>query len=86
MFGFFRKKKTKDNKPSREEILRQAQENARKAREEIGDENIQRMAEALQKMHDPDYQSAGKQAQDEIEKMDKGHVADNLKLLLEEDK
>lgn len=85
MFNFFKKKKKADKKPSREEILAQAKENARKAREEIGDENIQRMAEALKRMDDPNYQSEGKRAQGEIKKMDKGHVADNLKIILKED-
>lgn len=85
MFDFF-KKKPKDNKLSREEILAQAKANAAKAREEIGDENIQKMAEALKRMNDPDYQSDGKRAQNKIKRMDKGHVADNLKIILKEEK
>ena len=83
MFDFFKKKKP-TKKPGREEILKQAKLNAQKAREEIGDENLQRMAEALKKIDDPEAQSAGKKAQEQIKKMDQGHVADNLKILLEE--
>ncbi len=84
MFGLFKKKKK--NAPSREQIIAQATQNARKAREEIGDENLQKMAAALKRLEDPAQQSEGKQAQDKIKKMDKGHVADNLKIILEEDK
>ena len=83
MFGLFKKKKP-PAKPSREDIIAQAKENARKAREEIGDENIQRLAQALRRMEDPARQSPGKQAQEEIKKLDKGRVADELKILLED--
>ncbi len=85
MFDFFKKKK-KQKKPSREEIIAQAKANAAKAREEIGEENLDRIAEALKRMEDPAYQSEGKRAQNEIKKMDKGHIADNLKIILGEDK
>lgn len=86
MFGFFKnKKKDEKDKLSRDEILAQAKQNAAKAREEIGDENLQRMAEALRRMDDPNYQSDGKRAQTEIKKMDKGHVADNLKIIIKEE-
>jgi len=81
MFGFFKKKK----KLSREEIIAEATENARLARKEIGDENIQKMAAALKKMEDPAQKSEGNQAREKIKKMDEGHVADNLKLILDED-
>jgi len=83
MFNFFKKKKPA-KKPSREEILAKAKENARKAREDIGDENIQRMAEALKRMHDPAHQSEGKRAQEQIKKIDKSRVADEIKMLLED--
>ena len=84
MFGLFKKKTKK--KLSREDLIAQAQQNARKAREEIGEENVQRLAEALGNMHKPDHRSEGKNAQDRIRNMDKGHVADNLKALLGDDK
>lgn len=85
MLGFFKKRKPPEKKPSREEIIAQATKNARKAREEIGDENIQKMAAALKRLEDPAQQSNGKQAQEQIKKMDQGHVADNLKIILKED-
>jgi len=87
MFGLFKdkKKKKEGQKPSREEIIAQANANARKAREEMGEENILRLAEAIKRMEDPSHQSAGKRAQEDIKKMDKAHVADNLKIILKED-
>ena len=83
MFNFFKKK---PKKKTREQISAEAHENARKAREEIGDENIQKMAEALRKIEDMEQGSAGKQARDRIRQMDKGKVADNLKIMMEEEK
>jgi hypothetical protein len=62
MFGFGKnkndnKKKNaaeKGKKPaassSREQLIKEAMENAKKAREEIGEENIQKMAEELKKI------------------------------------
>ena len=83
MFGLFKGKKKKGAKPeSREELIAQAQENARKAREEIGDETIQKIARALS----GDNGSAGSRAREEIRGMDKGKVADNLKLFMDEKK
>ena len=80
MFGFFKKKKTK--KPSRDEILAQAQQNAAKARQEIGQENLDRIARALM----DENKSEGLKARDQIRQMDQGKVADNLKIMLEEEK
>lgn len=95
MFDFL-KKKNKSGKQSekgggataasRADLIAQAQENARKARAEIGDENIQKLAQALQKMNNPDKKSDGQRAREQIMNMDKGHVADNLKIILKEDK
>ena len=80
MFGFFKKKKTA--KPSREDIIAQAEKNAAKARQEIGQENLERIARALM----DENKSEGLKARDEIRKMDQGHIADNLKIILDEDK
>lgn len=82
MFGLFGKKK--DKKPSREQLIAEAKANMAKAREEIGEENIQALADALAKMDDPNYQSDGKNARDKIRNMDKGHVADNLKIFMDD--
>ena len=78
---FFRKKKPKaEKKPSREELIAQAQENARRARENIGEETLERIAAAMAKKE----QSATEQAKAKIREMDKAHVADHLKLLIED--
>ena len=85
MFGIFGKDKKKKQKTmSREDIIKQAQLNARKAREEIGEENVQRMADALRKIDDPKAGSDGHKAREEIRSMDKGKVADNLKIMLDD--
>jgi uncharacterized protein (UPF0297 family) len=86
MFGLFKKKKKDPADMNREELIAHAQENAAKAREEIGDENIQKLADAIRRMDDPNYQSAGKQAREKIRTMDEGHIADNLKITLKETK
>lgn len=56
----------------------EAMENARKARENLGDETIQKITEAL------NAQSAGKLARDKIRDMDKERIAEHLRSLLEE--
>jgi len=90
MFGFGKDKKKKgkkDAKPSREELQKQAIANMRKARAEIGDENIQRMAAALKRMENPqEPQTEGGRAREKIKKMDSDRVADELKWMLEDDK
>ncbi|MCB9990092.1 MAG: hypothetical protein H6867_01770 [Rhodospirillales bacterium] len=79
MFGLFKKK---SKKPSRDDIIAQAKQNAAKARAEIGQENLDRIARALM----DENKSEGLKARDEIRKMDQAHVADNLKITLREDK
>ncbi|MBI2234519.1 MAG: hypothetical protein HYU57_05985 [Micavibrio aeruginosavorus] len=59
-------------------IRAEAMANARAARERLGDDTIQKIAEALRE------QSAGKQARDKIRDMDKARVAEHLKSLLED--
>lgn len=59
-------------------IRAEAMANARAARERLGDDTIQKIAEALRE------QSAGKQARDKIREMDKARVAEHLKSLLED--
>ena len=80
MFGIFKKKKAKDGKPSREELIAQAQANMRAARQEIGEENIDRLAQLLSE----DGRTPGSRAREQIRKADKGHVADNIKIMLGE--
>lgn len=89
MFGFFKKgqkqktaKAKKTGKPSREELLAEAKASAAKARTEIGQENIEKMAAALR----AENMSEGKKAREQIKGMDQGTVADHLKIMLDEDK
>ena len=98
MFGLFGKK---DKKPtgnkatggkSREQLIAEATANARRAREELGEETIQKMAAALRRLEgnatpeDMDRLSAGERAKQEIMQMDKDHVADNLRMMLDDDR
>lgn len=63
----------------RSAVLREeAMKNAREARERLGDDTIQKIAAALSE------QSAGKKAQRELQAMDKGTLADHLKIMLDE--
>lgn len=92
MFGLFGKKKKKtggpnaggSGKPStphREALIREAMNNARKAREEIGDETIQKIAEALRKKENSPFE----QARRKIEGLNRDRVADNIRTMIDED-
>ena len=76
----FWKKKKEPKKLSREELLAQAKANASKARAEIGDETLQKIAAAMQKKE----QSATEQAKNKIKAMDQNKVADHLKTMIED--
>ena len=89
---FWPKKKKPPKKPaqkaasktiSREDAKAQALANARKARAEIGEENLQRLAQLLQQKKEP---SPGMKAREIIRAMDKGKVADNLRAMMQDDK
>lgn len=77
IFNFLKKKKPK---PSREDILAEAKANAARAREEIGQENLDRIARALM----AENKAEGLKARDRIRGMDQGKVADNLKAMLDD--
>lgn len=77
---FWKKKKKAPAKPSREELIAQAKANAAKARTEIGDETLQKIAAAMQRKE----QSATEQAKAKIRQLDKDKVADHLKLMIED--
>lgn len=77
MFGLFKKK---SKKPSRDDIIAEATANAAKARAEIGQENLDRIARALM----AENKSEGLKARDMIRTMDQGKIADNLKIMLDE--
>lgn len=76
----FWKKKKAPKKLTREELLAQAKANASKARAEIGDETLQKIAAAMQKKE----QSATEQAKNKIRAMDQNKVADHLKIMIED--
>ncbi|MAZ76938.1 MAG: hypothetical protein CMH31_06530 [Micavibrio sp.] len=79
---FWKKKEPKkDKKPSREEILAQAKANASAAREEIGDDTLDKIREALLKKENSPFAQAKKR----IEAMDHDKVRDNVSLWMRED-
>lgn len=80
MFGIFKKKEPK--KKSREELIAEAKANAAAAREQIGDETLDKIAEMMAKKENSEFN----RMKAEIEKIDSGKVADNLKYMIEEDK
>ena len=77
---FWKKKTNKKNKKpqTREAIIAQAKESAAKAREEIGDETLEKIKRAMEKRQN----SALEQARQKIKNMDEDHVRDNLSLWL----
>ena len=80
MFGLFKKKEPK--KKSREELIAEAKANAAAAREQIGDETLDKIAQAMAKKENSEFS----RMKAEIEKIDSGKVADNLKYMIEEEK
>ncbi|NQZ13782.1 MAG: hypothetical protein HRT94_03005 [Alphaproteobacteria bacterium] len=80
---FWKKKKPKKDpkKLTREQIIAQAKANAAAAREEIGDETLQKIKEAMEKRES----SAFAQAKKKVKSMDDDKVRDNLSLWLKED-
>ena len=80
---FWKKKKPKKDpkKLTREQIIAQAKANAAAAREEIGDETLQKIKEAMEKRES----SAFAQAKKKVKSMDDDKVRDNLSQWLKED-
>jgi len=68
-------------KLSREEIIAQAKANAAAAREEIGDETLEKIKQAMLKKE----QSTFEQAKKRVKSMDDDKVRDNLRFWLRED-
>ena len=91
---WFGKKKTggpkTPKKPSRDELIAQAQANARKARAEIGEDTIRKVAESFVEEHRKKEQGSRQaridRARNEIRAMDKRKVADHLRHMIDEDK
>lgn len=67
-------------KPSREQLIAQAQANMKKARAELGDETIQKIAAAMQKKDN----SPTERAKEKIKAADKGKVIDHLRHMIDE--
>ena len=66
--------KAGDKKPSREEILAQAKANAAAARQEIGDETLDKIKEAMMKKENNPFEQAKKK----VKAMDRQKVADSV--------
>lgn len=80
MGWFGRTKKSSESAAEKSARLRaEAMQNARAARERLGDDTIQKIAAALEE------QSAGKKAQRELQDMDKERIAGHLRDLIGED-
>lgn len=84
MWLFGKSKKSEEQKSAEKSaaLRAEAMANARAARERLGDETIQKIANALGEQN----KSVGKKAQEQIRAMDKAVVADHLKSLLDKDK
>jgi hypothetical protein len=80
MFGLFNKNKKKPPSKSREEIMKEAMDNARAAREEIGDETLDKIAAAMKKKEE----SVTERAKAQIKAMDDEKIADNLRAFLDD--
>lgn len=80
MFFFFKNKlsnktTSSSGKPTREEILAQAKVNAAAAREEIGDETLEKIREHMMKKENNPFE----QAKRKVEAMDQQKVADSVR-------
>ena len=87
MFGFGKKKKKKSKKSDKnltksERLRAEALANARAARENLGDETVQKIAKIMEKMESQPM----KQAQDQIANADAQRVADEILYMLEQRK
>lgn len=79
MFGIF-KKKPKAKPQKREDVVAEAMKNARAARAEIGEETLDKIADAIRKKEQSDLE----RAKARIKAMDEDRIADNLKAMLDE--
>lgn len=68
----------------REDLIREANANAKMARDAIGQDTLDKLVRAIQKKHEIDTTSPAAQARKILEQMDKGHMADFLKALHDE--
>ena len=78
----------KDAAKDRATLIKEAMHNARHAREAIGEETLDRVLAMMQKKKAEESMESlnpSSQARKIIEKLDKGHVADHLKDLMQGD-
>jgi cytochrome c553 len=80
MFDFFKKKKEAAKAQKSADLRARALENMRGARERLGDDTIQQIAAILREKD----ASPLKQAEDKIKSFDKGRIADNLKVMIDD--
>lgn len=78
LLGKKKKKAKKTGTPSREDLLAQAKQNAQAARESIGEDTLNRIAEAMTKKQ----QSKIEQAKRKIIAEDPDKVRENLRAML----
>ena len=79
---FWKKREKHPKKPSREEIIKDANASLQAKREEIGDETLSKIREAIhKKQNDPLAK-----AKNEIKSADLDDVLDHLSLWLQEDR
>ena len=78
---FWKKKPKKAEKPSREQILAEAKENARKATEAIGEDTLARVRAHIEKDENNEFHQALKR----IKSMDKDRIADNIRATYREE-
>lgn len=89
MFGFGKKKAKGPVKGDRDALKAQAMDNVRKARAEIGTENLDRLAAMLQQkgMGGPPQmqnKTEKERAEETIRGLDKSRLADNLKAMMDD--
>lgn len=72
-------------KLTKDELIEQAMQNARMAREAIGQETLDRISAAMQKMQQK-QNSPMEQAKKILLSMDQGELSDHLRALRDEDK
>jgi DNA-binding MurR/RpiR family transcriptional regulator len=94
MFGWFGKDKKPANPPAKaggkessastkDELIRQAMQNARTARQSIGEENLARLAELMQQQRKKQELERAKEI---LRQMDPEKLVDNFRYLIDEDK
>ncbi len=89
MWPFSKKKTKKSQKVSKEEksriVREEAMANMRKAREQIGEETLDKVAKAIQDMERKKKMEIVERTRRQIDKMDKAEVAGHLKSILRDE-